>query len=217
MHGIPQPQLSEPGARGTELLLVSMPRTCWQGIGKRPWWRVIVTLADALRKPAIALALHGNDLSLGSPALVPPRHGEALALGLPRPRPCRTASPFLPPSPRVEGGAEGGGSNSSSDLSTDSALALRLGQHLNNLCNTRGAQEVSVSSLQGKTVGLYFSARWCSPCLKFTPKLIYVYANIKEMLLPKEDEDLEVVFVSTDRDQVAFKSYLSTMPWLALP
>ncbi|MQM19549.1 hypothetical protein Taro_052556 [Colocasia esculenta] len=78
-------------------------------------------------------------------------------------------------------------------------------------------KQVPVSSLQGKTVGLYFSARWCSPCLKFTPKLISVYANIKEMLLPKEDEDLEVVFVSTDRDQVAFESYFSTMPWLALP
>ncbi|MQL83243.1 hypothetical protein Taro_015732 [Colocasia esculenta] len=84
----------------------------------------------------------------------------------------------------------------------DSALALRLGQHLNNLGNTRGAQEVPVSSLQGKTVGLYFSARWCSPCLKFTPKLISFYANINEMMLSKEDEDLEVVFVSTDCDQI---------------
>ncbi|MQL78968.1 hypothetical protein Taro_011381, partial [Colocasia esculenta] len=36
-----------------------MARTCRRGTGKRPWWRVIVALADALRKPAVALALHG--------------------------------------------------------------------------------------------------------------------------------------------------------------
>ncbi|MQM06365.1 hypothetical protein Taro_039186 [Colocasia esculenta] len=53
-------KLSEPGARGTELLLVSMARTCRRGTGKRPWWRVIIALADALRKPTAALALHGN-------------------------------------------------------------------------------------------------------------------------------------------------------------
>lgn len=78
--------------------------------------------------------------------------------------------------------------------------------------------QVTIDSLAGKTVGLYFSAQWCPPCLKFTPKLISVYQKIKQTLAEgKEDEDFEIVLVSSDRDQTAFESYFATMPWLALP
>ncbi|ESR48491.1 hypothetical protein CICLE_v10001187mg [Citrus x clementina] len=80
-------------------------------------------------------------------------------------------------------------------------------------------EKVPVSSLVGKTVGLYFSARWCIPCEKFMPKLLSIYQKIKQNLVEKGDalEDFEVVFVSTDRDQTSFESYFGTMPWLALP
>lgn len=79
-------------------------------------------------------------------------------------------------------------------------------------------KQVSVDSLVGKTVGLYFSAQWCLPCLKFTPKLISVYQNIKQTLgEAKSDENFEIVLVSSDRDRAAFESYFATMPWLALP
>uniref|UniRef100_A0A5B7AKV8 protein-disulfide reductase n=1 Tax=Davidia involucrata TaxID=16924 RepID=A0A5B7AKV8_DAVIN len=78
-------------------------------------------------------------------------------------------------------------------------------------------KQVPVASLMGKTVGLYFSAQWCLPGVKFTPKLISIYQKMKQMLVGKVDEDLEIVFVSSDRDQMAFDSYFSTMPWLALP
>ncbi|XP_010266051.1 PREDICTED: probable nucleoredoxin 2 [Nelumbo nucifera] len=79
-------------------------------------------------------------------------------------------------------------------------------------------KQVDVGSLVGKTVGLYFSAQWCLPCLKFTPKLISIYHKIKEMLVEeKENEDFEIVFVSSDSEQVGFDSYFGTMPWLALP
>ncbi|XP_019174811.1 PREDICTED: probable nucleoredoxin 2 isoform X2 [Ipomoea nil] len=81
-------------------------------------------------------------------------------------------------------------------------------------------EQVPVDSLTGKTVGLYFSAKWCHPEQKFTPKLISVYQKIKQ-----ETENngggacggFEVVFVSSDRDHKTFDAYFGTMPWLALP
>lgn len=74
----------------------------------------------------------------------------------------------------------------------------------------------------GKTIGLYFSAQWCVPCVKFTPKLISIYHKIKHLLSvsdkrDEEQEDFEIVLVSNDHDQPSFDSYFSTMPWLALP
>ncbi|KAJ7957912.1 Thioredoxin, nucleoredoxin [Quillaja saponaria] len=82
-----------------------------------------------------------------------------------------------------------------------------------------GLKEVPIASLVGKTVGLYFSAEWCVPCVNFTPKLTSIYHKIKQMLVEKGDnsEDFEIVLVSNDRDQTSFNSYFGTMPWLALP
>ncbi|CAN1824714.1 Probable nucleoredoxin 2, partial [Linum perenne] len=72
--------------------------------------------------------------------------------------------------------------------------------------------QVSVASLVGKTIGLYFSAQWCLPCEKFTPKLIPIYHEGNN-----NEHDFEIVFVSNDRDQDSFNSYYAQMPWLALP
>ena len=38
-----------------------------------------------------------------------------------------------------------------------------------------GGKHVSICELRGETVGLYFSAQWCVPCQKFTPRLKSVY------------------------------------------
>ncbi|KAL2633611.1 hypothetical protein R1flu_005090 [Riccia fluitans] len=73
-------------------------------------------------------------------------------------------------------------------------------------------KEVKVSSLVGKTVGLYFSAHWCPPCRSFTPKLVQIYNELKE-----EGKPFEIIFISSDRDEEAFKKYFDEMPWLALP
>ncbi|CAN1824711.1 Probable nucleoredoxin 2 [Linum perenne] len=75
------------------------------------------------------------------------------------------------------------------------------------------APKVSVASLVGKTIGLYFSAQWCLPCEKFTPKLIPIYHKEGN----NNEHDFEIVFVSNDRDQDSFNSYYAQMPWLALP
>jgi nucleoredoxin len=71
--------------------------------------------------------------------------------------------------------------------------------------------DVDTSSLEGKTVGLYFSAHWCPPCRGFTPQLSEWYK--KDL----KNRGLEVVFVSSDRDEASFKGYFDEMPWLALP
>ncbi|XP_031476871.1 probable nucleoredoxin 2 isoform X3 [Nymphaea colorata] len=76
-------------------------------------------------------------------------------------------------------------------------------------------KQVPVTSLVGKTVALYFSAQWCSPGFKFTPRLISVYNKIKRAMGTKDQ--FEVVFVSSDRDEATFELYYEVMPWLAVP
>ncbi|GAV75495.1 Thioredoxin_8 domain-containing protein [Cephalotus follicularis] len=79
------------------------------------------------------------------------------------------------------------------------------------------SKQVSIASLVGQTVGLYFSAQWCVPGVNFTPKLISVYQKIKRMVRGVVGEDFEIVFVSSDKDEGEFESCFDTMPWLALP
>jgi thiol-disulfide isomerase/thioredoxin len=77
----------------------------------------------------------------------------------------------------------------------------------------QGGATTPVSALADtQVVGLYFSAHWCPPCRGFTPKLAEAYTAIKGT-----GKSLEIVFVSSDRDEVAFDSYHKDMPWLALP
>ena len=62
-----------------------------------------------------------------------------------------------------------------------------------------------------KAIGLYFSAHWCPPCRGFTPVLIEFYNNMKG-----NNQSLEIIFVSSDRDQSSFDGYYSDMPWHAV-
>lgn len=71
--------------------------------------------------------------------------------------------------------------------------------------------QVKVDSLEGKKLGLYFSASWCGPCRQFTPSFVEVYNELS----PKGG--FEVIFVSADEDEESFKDYFSKMPWLAIP
>jgi len=68
---------------------------------------------------------------------------------------------------------------------------------------------VSLADVQGKPLGIYFSAHWCPPCRSWTPKLAEWYtAGLKDKM--------EILFVSSDRDQKSFDEYLAEMPWKAL-
>ncbi|PIN22643.1 Thioredoxin, nucleoredoxin [Handroanthus impetiginosus] len=78
-------------------------------------------------------------------------------------------------------------------------------------------KQVPVTSLIRKTVGLYFSAQWCFPGVKFTPKLASIYQKINQELTANGPPEFEIVYVSSDHDQTSFDSHFQTMPWLAIP
>jgi len=65
---------------------------------------------------------------------------------------------------------------------------------------------------RGAYLGLYFSAHWCPPCRGFTPELVKAYEACKAA-----GKELEVAFVSSDRDQAAFDEYYGEMPWACVP
>merc|ERR1712072_319734 len=74
---------------------------------------------------------------------------------------------------------------------------------------SKDGSKLTLESLAGKHLGLYFSASWCPPCKNFTPKLIETYNKIKS----SKPNDFEIVFVSSDRDQSSFNEYYEKMPW----
>ena len=67
---------------------------------------------------------------------------------------------------------------------------------------------VSKTTLDGKIIGLYFSANWCPPCRAFTPKLIDFRNRFQD--------EFEVVLINFDRDSAAQSKYMAKyqMPWL---
>ncbi|KAK7410329.1 hypothetical protein VNO78_01033 [Psophocarpus tetragonolobus] len=72
--------------------------------------------------------------------------------------------------------------------------------------------KVHVSECNGKIICLYFSANWCRPCRAFIPRLVELYET-----LGKRRINLEVIFISFDRDEDGFKEHFKSMPWLAIP
>lgn len=76
--------------------------------------------------------------------------------------------------------------------------------------NKKGKKIDLLSHCAGKTIFLYFSALWCPPCRIFTPKLIEFY-NIHRI-----NKNFEIIFISSDNNEDAFREYYKDMPWLAL-
>jgi nucleoredoxin len=66
---------------------------------------------------------------------------------------------------------------------------------------TAGNEVVERASLDGKIVGLYFSASWCPPCRNFTPALV--------KLRDANADNFEVVLVGFDRGAPAHWKYMS--------
>ena len=79
-----------------------------------------------------------------------------------------------------------------------------------NLIDLNGNQ-VSNQNLQGKIIGLYFSAGWCPPCRSFSP-VLKDFRN-------RNKEEFEVVMVSADRSRAEQLKYMQdmNMEWSALP
>ncbi|KAG2426987.1 hypothetical protein HXX76_012771 [Chlamydomonas incerta] len=75
-----------------------------------------------------------------------------------------------------------------------------------------GAEVPALERLRGKVSLLYFSASWCPPCRRFTPKLLEAVEKLRAA-----GKAVEAVFVSGDRDEASMKEYHSHMTWPALP
>ena len=80
------------------------------------------------------------------------------------------------------------------------------------LINAAG-EEVAVSSLKGKMVGIYFSASWCPPCRAFTPQLVKFYNQVAKK------NGLVIVFASWDKSETDMMEYMKkdSMPFPAVP
>ena len=92
---------------------------------------------------------------------------------------------------------------------------------------------VEAATLAGKVVGIYFSAHCltrchdtisrkthllivgCGPCRGFTPSLVKWFENFKAT--NEHKNELELVFVSSDQDEAAFKDYHAEMNFHAMP
>jgi nucleoredoxin len=80
------------------------------------------------------------------------------------------------------------------------------------LVNAQG-ESAPASALENKPmIALYYSAHWCPPCRKFTPKLVDLYQK------SGGGERFEVVLISSDRSEKDMLRYMTEagMPWLAL-
>lgn len=99
-----------------------------------------------------------------------------------------------------------------SGMASASPVAALLGPCLFGKSAGKAEEKTTTEALAGKTfVGLYFSAKWCGPCRKFTPALAEAYAE------RTAKDEIEIVFVSSDSDVESFWLYFEEMPWLALP
>ncbi len=80
------------------------------------------------------------------------------------------------------------------------------------LVNAAG-EPVSPATLEGKKIGLYFSAEWCPPCRMFTPRLVEAHKTLREAGKP-----FEVIFISHDRSAEAMLQYMQgyDMAWPAI-
>jgi nucleoredoxin len=73
---------------------------------------------------------------------------------------------------------------------------------------------VGKDAIEGKSLGLYFSAHWCPPCRGFTPVLKQFYADYKA-----KDPNFEIIFVSSDKEEQGMLDYFKNDhgDYLALP
>ena len=103
------------------------------------------------------------------------------------------------------------GSTALQQMPSPSGLAPRRGMRSlfrDKILTKDGLSDTGTVLADKKHVGIYFSAHWCRG---FTPKLAEWHQANAEKL------GMDIVFVSSDKDQAAFDECYGEMPWLALP
>lgn len=103
-----------------------------------------------------------------------------------------------------------GGGISETTTESDEVVFLPPNEFGDQLIDHLG-NKVDAAALQGKFLGLYFSAHWCPPCRLFTPKLVE--------FRDKRQDEFEVVFISSDNSLDEQLAYMreAKMKWMALP
>ena len=100
---------------------------------------------------------------------------------------------------------------------TPPATTNKVADRLNGklvIYNGRSLEQFEASALKGKKyLAVYFSASWCGPCKKFTPRLVDWYKQQKAEL-----DKFDVIFVSRDESKEDMVEYMKQdgMPWPAL-
>ena len=65
---------------------------------------------------------------------------------------------------------------------------------------------------------LFFGCEWHPFCRsQFTPQLIQIYRHLKTERGGDPEQDVEIVYVSLDKDEKAYERFVRTMPWLSVP
>ncbi len=97
---------------------------------------------------------------------------------------------------------------------SDSKLAAFLASNLQLRQDGRLVNYEFSSKPEPDFYGFYFSAHWCGPCRRFTPKLREFYNGMKAA----GHENFEIVFVSSDTSAKMMETYMEEdqMPWPAL-
>lgn len=95
----------------------------------------------------------------------------------------------------------------------DTKLASFLSGNLVRLAGEELVEFDSSEAKQAEFYAFYYSAHWCGPCRRFTPKLVAFYNAMK-----RSGHDFEIVFVSSDESAKKMKAYMqeTQMPWPAL-
>lgn len=97
--------------------------------------------------------------------------------------------------------------------SADNALAQLLDGQLVTCSGGEFEPYDSTRLSDKKYVGVYFSASWCGPCRRFTPRLVEWYRMYRDRF-----DNFEVIFVSSDRSERDMASYMAEdgMQWPAI-
>ena len=77
---------------------------------------------------------------------------------------------------------------------------------------SRSGDKTAEDILGYPIVCLYFGARSSPPCRIFTPVLINFYREVKMT----NEKAFEIIYISRDKDQDGYLSFLNQMPWLAI-
>lgn len=95
----------------------------------------------------------------------------------------------------------------------ESKLSFLGGQDDSTCFMDRDGVYWGMDRLEGSVVGVYFTADWCPPCWTFLPRLNKTYEELKE-----QGKKFEVIFVSLDKNSLAYGIYFKRMgDWLSIP